>query len=325
MYQRTGRPGWWISYTDARGRRRRKARGAFTRQQARAAHSAGVVAPPSSETFPGVAARYLAHQKAQITTGAYERARGIVETHLKPFHGGAKIGDMRRADVQRHVTLRSGAESPGSVAREINVLKLFLSFCVEWQLMVLNPASGIKTPRVPKGRVRYPHPGELNVLKDARPIWLCPIVGLAVATGMRRGEILGLRWVDVDRTSGRCQAMDKVFRQARGAKVSVAFRPAAARTGIEDFRFHDLRHHAASWLRMQGADIHTVAQLLGHKDLRMAARYQHLSPEFLSEAVKKLGWVFSPTGMLSPPGARVKFVHQRHRSVTRAEGRKASL
>lgn len=40
-----------------------------------------------------------------------------------------------------------------------------------------------------------------------------------------------------------------------------------------DFRFHDLRHTAASWLRMQGADIHTMAQLLGHKDLRMAARY----------------------------------------------------
>lgn len=43
---------------------------------------------------------------------------------------------------------------------------------------------------------------------------------------------------------------------------------------------------------MQGADIHTVAQLLGHKDLRMAARYQHLSPEYLLEAVKKLDSVF---------------------------------
>jgi hypothetical protein len=43
---------------------------------------------------------------------------------------------------------------------------------------------------------------------------------------------------------------------------------------------------------MQGADIHTVAQLLGHKDLRMAARYQHLSPAFLAEAVNRLDGVF---------------------------------
>jgi integrase len=58
------------------------------------------------------------------------------------------------------------------------------------------------------------------------------------------------------------------------------------------FRFHDLRHTVASWLRMPGADIHTVALLLGHKDLRMAARYQHLSPAFLAEAVSRLDGVF---------------------------------
>ncbi|MGZ4827127.1 MAG: tyrosine-type recombinase/integrase [Terriglobales bacterium] len=63
--------------------------------------------------------------------------------------------------------------------------------------------------------------------------------------------------------------------------------------GISDFHFHDLRHTAASWLRMQGADIHTVAQLLGHKDLRMAARYQHLSPAFLAEAVNRLDTTFA--------------------------------
>lgn len=53
----------------------------------------------------------------------------------------------------------------------------------------------------------------------------------------------------------------------------------------------DLRHTAASWMRMSGADIHTVALQLGHKDLRMAARYQHLSPAFLGDAVGKLDGV----------------------------------
>ena len=72
----------------------------------------------------------------------------------------------------------------------------------------------------------------------------------------------------------------------------MAFPRACRKVGVEDFRFHDLRHTAASWLRMQGADIHTVAQLPGHKDLRMAARYQHLSPAFLGEAVNGLDSIF---------------------------------
>ena len=74
--------------------------------------------------------------------------------------------------------------------------------------------------------------------------------------------------------------------------MTVAFGRICRDLGVVDFRFHDLRHTAASWLRMSGADIHTVAQLLGHKDLRMAARYQHLSPAFLAEAVGKLDAVF---------------------------------
>ena len=70
------------------------------------------------------------------------------------------------------------------------------------------------------------------------------------------------------------------------------FLPCLEHAGLRRFRFHDLRHTAASWLRMKGADIHTVAQLLGHKDLRMAARYQHLSPAFLADAVAKLDGAF---------------------------------
>jgi integrase len=85
---------------------------------------------------------------------------------------------------------------------------------------------------------------------------------------------------------------DLLFSDITPDQVSVAFKRACKRVGIEDFRFHDLRHTAASWLRMQGADIHTVAQLLGHKDLRMASRYQHLSSSYLSNAVSGLDKVF---------------------------------
>lgn len=163
------------------------------------------------------------------------------------------------------------------------------------------------------------------MLVEACPSWLRPVVALAALTGMRRGEILGLRWLDVDLSQCRlflpqtkngegrmvylnegAQAVlssvphkpeanitNKIFGDITPEQVSVTFVRVCRSLKIADFRFHDLRHTAASWLRMSGADIHTVAQLLGHKDLRMAARYQHLSPAFLANAVSKLDAVFS--------------------------------
>ena len=142
------------------------------------------------------------------------------------------------------------------------------------------------------------------------PLWLRPIIAIAVATGMRRSEILGLRWIDMDLEGGRVLLSqtkngeephrlsqpaggpgDRVVVRLRKNEATDFYFPISAGVGQRcllppvpqtqnrGFRFHDLRHTAASWLRMKGADIHTVAQLLGHKDLRMAARYQHLSPD----------------------------------------------
>ncbi len=333
IYQRKDRPGtWWGSWIDASGKRRQRKLQAHTLQQARTllnAEKARVektltlgYAPPSAESFEAVSSRFLKHQKARLTPAAYKREDGILETHLKPFFGDkTKVASIRRVDVQKYVTHRSGTVSPASVTKELNVLKHLLALAVEWELIPANPAHGVKSPKAPAGRVRYLQPGELRAVLQACPEWLRPIAGLAVSTGMRRSEILGLRWLDVDFKGGRIvlpqtkngdgrivylntlaqQALsviapgeakptDFVFKKEpmTPENVSLAFLRACRSVNISDFRFHDLRHTAASWMRMKGADIHTVALILGHKDLRMAARYQHLSPAFLSEAVKLL-------------------------------------
>lgn len=224
----------------------------------------------------------------------------------------------------RYVTVRSSKVSAHSVQKELNVLKHLLRLAVEWEIIPFQPAQGIKSPKVPAGRVRYLQPTELRALIEACPPWLEAIVALAVSTGMRRSEVLGLRWLDVDLLNDRLilpqtkngdgriiylnksaqgvlrslsfdaetKSTDKVFPDITPDQVSSAFRRVCRAVNVVNFRFHDLRHTAASWLRMQGADIHTVAQLLGHKDLRMAARYQHLSPGFLADAVGKLDAVF---------------------------------
>jgi integrase len=71
-------------------------------------------------------------------------------------------------------------------------------------------------------------------------------------------------------------------------QIRRAFEGALAKAGIKDFRFHDLRHTAASHLVMRGATLRDVQEILGHADLKMTQRYAHLSPAHLRGAVERL-------------------------------------
>ena len=86
-----------------------------------------------------------------------------------------------------------------------------------------------------------------------------------------------------------------VFPRATGRKagepvwdVKNAFHTALAAAKIADFTWHDLRHTFASWLMMKGASLRAVAELLGHRGLRMVLRYAHLSPAYLTAEVRLL-------------------------------------
>ena len=347
IYDRPDRPGFWGSWIDSSGRRRRKKFEAHTLTQARALLAAEKATAeknrtlgytqPSKDKFADIIVRYLKHQKARLTPRSYQREDGIIATHLVPFFGKIKLAEIRRGDVQQYITQRSGEASAASIVKEVNVIKHILGLAVEWDLIPVNHAHRLKTPKPAAGRVRYLQPTELRAVLQACPEWLRPIAGLAVSTGMRRGEILGLRWLDIDRSGRRimlpqtkngegrivylnklaqqalgaveCEgvkATDRVFNESQmvGDYVTQSFAKSCREVGIVDFSFHDLRHTAASWMRMGGADIHTVAQVLGHKDLRMAARYQHLSPAFVSDAVGLLDSAFAEPKKL--PGRRAQ-------------------
>ncbi|MGH9751849.1 MAG: tyrosine-type recombinase/integrase [Blastocatellia bacterium] len=334
VYTRKDRPGFWITWTDAQGRRRRRKTDAGNITQAKQILSAELLRveqarmlghqPPGDEIFSEVADRYLKYQKARLTPKAFEREDGIVRKHLKPKFGAQKAATIRKVDIQGYVTEASTLRSPYSVQKELVVLKHLFSLAVEWEIVPANPARDVKGPKTPAGRVRYLQPTELKAVLQACPEGLRQIVALAVSTGMRRGEICDLRYMDVDLSNKRIMPPqtkngdtriiylnematmvfksvgwneetkpgERIFAAWTPEHVTVRFGRICENLKIPDFRFHDLRHTAASWMRMSGADIHTVAQLLGHKDLRMAARYQHLSPAFLSEAVGKLDAVF---------------------------------
>jgi hypothetical protein len=96
----------------------------------------------------------------RLSAEAYTRESGIVTHHLSPFFGGPLKG-IRRVDIQRYVTKRAGEVSAHSVLKELNVLKHLFRLAVEWDIVPVSPAHGVKAPRVPAGRVRYLQPAQL--------------------------------------------------------------------------------------------------------------------------------------------------------------------
>jgi integrase len=338
VYYRKDRAGWWVSYTDASGDRIRQKVEAQTRQQAldtlrrirtkeEIARTLGV-RPASDITTEALFERYKRHQKARIRPTTYARLGGILGT-LKA-HLPAQAKAITKRTVAEYIETRAADVKPGTVTKEMSVLKHCLKLAVEWGELNQNPATGARLPQLPPGRTRYLTPGELKAALESAPEWMRAPMAFAACTGVRRGELLSLRWMDVDLKNRRLYlretkngalrilplsaaalqvigslpegaAGDPVFAGVDGANLSVYTKRVFCRLGIADASFHTLRHTAASWLVQQGVDLYAVGQILGHKTPRMTQRYAHLSPEYMATSVGKLDGII--TSMLPPPSA----------------------
>jgi integrase len=238
--------------------------------------------------------------------------------------GNYPLRQVVAGDVQRYVARRLTEVRPATVNREVAFLKRVFNVAIEDGLADTNPVRKVRLLREDNTRVRYLADDEEARLRQeiGDPHW--PVVALALNTGLRRAEQFNLSWEHVDfnanvltipRTkAGRTRRVPMnslvrdhlralpsrlkgpwVFPSASGETpldsqnfMNRVFVPAVKRAGIQDFRWHDLRHTFASRLVMQGVDIRTTQELLGHADIRMTLRYSHLSPSHLLDAVEKL-------------------------------------
>ena len=232
-----------------------------------------------------------------------------------------RLSDATPQVFSRYRDDRARQVSPGTIIRELGLLRsVFETARDEWDVpMPANPVAKIRKPTAPEGRTRRLAEGELDSLLKLSPIgrttWLRAAIQLAIETGMRRGELLNVRWSDVDLRAGlltiprtktgisrRIPLTSKAvsilveLRDAPGARneehifcvkpdaFQLAWQRCKLRASrlqpeILDLRFHDLRHEAVSRFFELGLSTAEVALISGHRDMRMLFRYTHLKPE----------------------------------------------
>lgn len=218
------------------------------------------------------------------------------------------------------------ARKGSTVNREAAMLRAMLSMAAAQRMATRNAASRPRTMPEPKGRLRYLSIEEatkpLELAKKSGSGDIYPLILLALDTGGRRGELVNLHWEDLDYAKGqvwirrskngepryvpmteRARAVLKARPRRLGSPlvfngnelgkpisngIREVFVNLLEKAGIADFTFHDLRHTYASHLVMAGVPLYTVGKLLGHKTPHMTARYAHLAPEYLKQAVSSL-------------------------------------
>lgn len=257
--------------------------------------------------FHDFAVEFLKWTKVNHKPASRTRELSNMRTLEKTF-GGKNIHEITAWSIEQYKVKRKAEVKASSVNREIAMLKSMLNKAVEWGKLKEAPKR-VKLLKGVESRLRYLMPDEVQRLISNCSDHLKPIVIVAIHTGMRKGEFLSLRWNQIDFEKGiitlsdtkndqrRYVPMDEtvkstlleierksdyVFRGKKEGKplgwIELSFHNALEKSGIEDFRIHDMRHTFASNLVMAGVDLMTVKELLGHKSIEMTMRYAHLAP-----------------------------------------------
>ncbi|HMC17657.1 MAG TPA: site-specific integrase [Gemmatimonadales bacterium] len=235
------------------------------------------------------------------------RLKAMAQRPFARIRMSALTSSLLAAYRDERLKLVSGA----TVNREFSVLSHAIDTARrEWDVYLpTNPCGLVRRPPQGHARNRRLQGDEeqrlLAACRNARNVWLAHFVALAIETGMRRGELLGLLWDNVDlerRTaflpvtkngesrgvplSSRAVAVlrglpasssGRVFGELTPLAVRLSFNRATRRAGITGLRLHDLRHEATSRFFEKGLNVMEVASVTGHKTLQMLKRYTHLS------------------------------------------------
>jgi len=244
--------------------------------------------------------------------------------HLKkldPYLRSLRLDAIDMTALQPYIRDRKSKDgvSNATVNRALEVVRRILNVAhQDWRWLRAVPK--IRMLKEPRRRVRFLRREEADRLIAALPVHMKPIVQFALATGCRAGEIHGLEWSRVDlvrrvawldhgttksgegrgiplnadavaaleSTRGQHRRWCFTFAGQRIHQSSTAWDKAKQRAGIEDFRFHDLRHTWASWHVQSGTSLQELMELGGWRSYEMVLRYAHLAPEKLSSVASRI-------------------------------------
>jgi len=244
---------------------------------------------------------------------------------------GLAVADLSVAAMSAYRDSRGATVKPGTVARELGLLHTIIEVARrDWGIGIAkNVVSQVRRLPVRNARDRRLMDGELKRLEAAlasnRNRLIAPAIYLAIETALRRGELLALRWCDIDPTHRTAhiphtktgyartipltdraiailkalpRADERVFPMTAMA-LRLSWNRIRERAGMPDLRFHDLRHEAISRFAEMGLTSAELAVVSGHRDPRMLMRYTHLRPADLARKLAGRSWDSEQAAALS--------------------------
>ena len=232
----------------------------------------------------------------------------LIEKYKEERKNTVKISSKRK--IERR-------PSNAYINRDLALLKHLFTLAIKWGHADYNPVKEVKFLKE-ELKERILAPDEIQLLLEEANDNLRPIIMTALCTGMRLGEMLSLQWSQINFHLGFIQVehskngkmrkfpMSSVLTETlknvnkgKGEHVFMnngkpikyiqdAWESALKRAGIKNCRFHDLRHTFATYALLNGADLVSIRDILGHSDIRMTARYAHSSEELKRRAVESL-------------------------------------
>jgi len=323
LYKRNDSPHWWVKITHS-GRTIQRSTGTETKSQAQEYHDKLKVSLWEQQrlgvkprrSWKEAVVRWLAETSEKAThDGDIKKLRW-----LDSFLGALMLDEMTLDVIDRVKSERLKTVSKSTVNRYLALLRsILLRARDEWEWIDKTPK--VKLFKEPPGRERSITANQAEVLLRELPAHQRNVVLFALATGLRQSNVLKLEWshvnletghawVDADQSkNGRpiavplnSTALHVLRRQIGKHPVRVftyagrpldranthAWQKARKRAGIENFRWHDIRHTWATWHRQAGTPTHELQRLGGWRTSVMVERYAHLAPDHLAKAANRL-------------------------------------